>query len=279
MHITHRGTEQIYRMNDSKKIVVITGATGGLGREVCKFLLKNNYTILAACRNLEKGEAVRMEIEKSIPSESRERLLFFEADMYSFHSVDHFTTQVIEYITRIGAKIELLINNAGIIAPRFELTPDGYESSLQVNYLSARRLTETLIPHLSLSGSKIINTLSCTVKVGRAVVENKEIEEQKKEFVSLKNYSNSKLMLARYTLELHKRLSGTIICAVDPGIVNTGIITMHRWYDPLANIFFRPFIKSPTKGAIPMINAINHTTATPLPLLFKGNYSQPSRSF
>ncbi|MEG0519475.1 MAG: SDR family NAD(P)-dependent oxidoreductase [Bacteroidales bacterium] len=259
-------------MGTPEKIIVITGATGGIGIEICKYLLLNNSILLAACRNYQKGEATRKEIENATGKQSDGRLFFFPADLCSFRSVDSFTAQIQEYLALKNSRIDILINNAGMIAPQFLLTPDGNESSLQVNYLSAKRLTETLVPYMALSGSKIINTLSCTVKIGKAIEQEKGIEQQQKEFISLKNYSNSKRMLLQYTLELKKRLNGISVYGVDPGIVNTGIITQHRWYDPLANIFFRPFIKTPAQGAIPMINAINYDTdASSQLLLFKGN--------
>lgn len=254
------------------KIAVITGATGGIGIEVCKYLLQNGYTILAAYRNEVKREQAREAIEKAAPEANKPDLRFLHMDMLSFRSVDSFIREVINYLNETGDRIDILINNAGIIAPRFELTPDGYETSLQVNYLSAKRLTENLLPHMQESG-RIINTVSCTIHVGRPdPAYEKSPGEQKKEFISLRNYSNSKLLLALYTLDLYQRFPALFICAADPGIVDTGIITMHRWYDPLADLIFRPFIKQAAKGALPLIRAVGYTG--PLtddgPTLFKG---------
>lgn len=254
------------------KTAVITGATGGIGIEVCKYLLQNGYTILAAYRNEAKKEKAREAIEKAVPEADKPNLHFLHMDMLSFRSVDGFTREVMNYLNDTKSRIDILINNAGIIAPRFELTPDGYETSLQVNYLSAKRLTESLLPHMRENG-KVINTVSCTIHIGRPdLAYEKSPGEQKKEFINLRNYSNSKLLLALYTLDLYKRLPALFICAADPGIVDTGIITMHRWYDPLANLFFRPFIKQAAKGALPLIRAVKYTG--PLvndgPALFKG---------
>ena len=73
------------------------------------------------------------------------------------------------------------------------------------------------------------------------------------------------------------------VYGADPGIVNTGIITMHRWYDTLANIVFRPFIKSAKEGAEPIINAIRHRSSESAkkeyPTLFKNGsyYAFPKR--
>ncbi len=241
------------------KIAVITGATGGIGIEICKYLLQNNYMVLAACRNNNgRAEKVRKEVEAVTDTVTAERIIFSHLDLSSFGSVDSFTDSVAEYIKENNTGIDLLINNAGIIAPSFGITEDGYETSFQVNYLSAKRLTENLIPYIREHG-KIINTVSCTINMRKPYLPaEKSAEQQKKEFGNLKNYGNSKLLLAIYTIQLYLRLDNISVHAADPGIVNTGIITMHRWYDPLADIFFRPFIKSAANGAVPLIKAIEY---------------------
>lgn len=254
------------------KIAVITGATGGIGIEICKYLLQNGYWVLAACRHFHKGEQLREVLKKAVGELVDERLCLFDLDLLSFRSVDHFTNEIRTFLEQENNGIALLINNAGIIAPRFEVTEDGYESSLQVNYLSPRRLTEQLLPHLDPSG-KIINTVSCTIQIARPAFPGEiPAEQQRKTFISLKNYSHSKLLLALYTIRLHQRLNGRLVCGADPGIVDTGIIAQHRWYDPLADLFFRPLIKRPQEGAVPVIRAIEYSpsTAHPAPLLFKG---------
>ncbi len=265
----------------SNRVAVITGATGGIGKVVCKYLIANGYTVYAACRNTSKGEALRKYIcAANSNAGSANNLVFVPLDLKSFASVQEFCNTIIERITASGNSIELLINNAGIIAPAFEITKDGYESTMQVNYLSGKAITETLLPYIN---GKIINTVSCTIHTGDytepvkadVIAAPKRINSAK----SLKIYSNSKLMLALYSIDLHNRLkrgielaadsgNGTVkvlktlseikVYGADPGIVNTGIITMHRWYDPIANIFFRPFIKTAEQGAAPIINAIEY---------------------
>lgn len=248
-------------MRGKGKTVVMTGATGGIGGVVCRYLVNEGYKVFAGYRNIAAT--------KPFPGSNIE---FIPLDLTSFASVDAFSDEIIRRTESMP--IDIIINNAGIIARKRGATADGYETSLQVNYMSAKRLTERLLPHLQKEGGKIINTLSCTIRQGEytepvplaSTADENTIE-------SLKDYSNSKFMLALYTAELHKRVGKNIfVYGVDPGVVNTGIITMHRWYDPLANIFFRPFIKSPEQGAVPMINAINSSVrGEELPLLFKGN--------
>ena len=251
----------------SKNIVII-GGTGGIGYEVCKFLINEGYNLFVAYRNREKLEAL-LNLSKEINP--------IYLNLESFKSIDNFCLNVIE---QTKGNIDIIINNGGVIAPKFKLTEDLYETSLQVNYIAPKRIIEHLLPYLNRDG-KIINTISCTIYTGKGVCplkvrDENEYKRQQRAFNHLKNYSNSKYLLAKYTKELYYKLKDnyikekniSIIC-IDPGVVNTSIITMHRWYDSLANILFRPFIKSPKSGAIPIINAI---TSQPLNniYLFKG---------
>lgn len=264
-------------MEESRKIAVLTGATGGIGSVVCKYLADCCYTVYAACRNNKKAQSLL----DTIPEDKRGYIEFIELDLTSLQSADEFCDTIICKLN--GNKIDLLINNAGMIAKKFNITSDGYETSMQVNYISVKKITERLIPHIS---GKIINTVSCTIhsaslkralKSATGGFETDGSGRKQSTLRSLSYYSDSKLMLALYTLDLSKRVSdtGLTVCGADPGIVDTGIITMHRWYDPIANLLFRPFIKSAEQGAIPIINAIGHkvegTREEGSALLFAGN--------
>lgn len=77
-------------------------------------------------------------------------------------------------------------------------------------------------------------------------------------FGQLKTYALSKKLITRFAAEfapVAAREGVNVNCA-DPGVVDSDMISMHRWYDPLANIFFRPFIRRPAKGAIPALRAL-----------------------
>ena len=251
------------------KIAVITGATGGIGKEVCKYLAEKGYTIYAAYRS----ESKRDELLSIIPASQRDNFNFVKLDLTSIASADSFCKKIKESLGE--KKISLLLNNAGMIADKFYITPDGYEKSMQVNYISTKNITESLLGHIN---GKIINTISCTIhtaNIKRAIKTaeggltpsvNSTVQGL---FKRLTKYSDSKLMLAFYTLSLAERLnelnnsastgSDKIeVYGADPGIVDTGIITMHSWYDSIANIVFRPFIRRPAEGAAQIINAIEY---------------------
>ena len=74
-------------------------------------------------------------------------------------------------------------------------------------------------------------------------------------FSQLATYGLSKKALTDAAMQLAAENPRLRIVCFDPGIVDTGMISLHRWFDPLADIFFRPFIRSPRKGAMPAIRA------------------------
>lgn len=285
-------------------VAVMTGATGGIGTCVCARLLETGYIVYAACRNAAKGEKFLREMAGRIPPlpgvPLEERLVFIPADLTSLASADRFADRILARLGP-GSFIDLLVNNAGMIAPEFKVTEDGYESSLQVNYLAPCRIIGRLLPRMNPVSGRIVNTLSCTIRAAAvdegtrewlhagdtaAAAENlrlqgSRLERERKHFRSLKNYGNSKWLLAVFTVRLHRRLqaggSGIRAVGADPGVVNTNIITQHRWYDPLADLFFRPFIKTPRQGALPLIRAAETpgSALSPEPVIFKGKKTVP----
>lgn len=259
-----------------KKIAIITGATGGIGTQLSKSLIKDGYNVLALCRNSKNGTQNRVA-----------GVEYITGNLDNYDTVNYFIESIINTLN--GRPIDILFNNAGIIAPSFKLNDNGIESSLFVNCLAPVIITERLLPYFTPYGGRVVNTLSCTIDERRAKRRVRSFDFKKltgnltnnedtkrlltgfKEmtdaiglnrhegFVSLINYSITKRLLALYTSCLfNDYLSGNrsvIALGADPGVVNTGIITQHRWYDPLADIFFRPFIKSPEKGSIPLYRA------------------------
>ena len=123
------------------------------------------------------------------------------------------------------------MNNAGILTTPVRKTEDGLETIVSVNYVAPYMLTRQLLP-LMQPGCRIVNTVSCTYAIGR--IEPDFFEKGRNgRFFRIPVYSNTKL---------------------DPGIVSTNMITMQAWFDPLTDILFRPFIKTPAQGAATAIH-------------------------
>ena len=100
-------------------------------------------------------------------------------------------------------------------------------------------------------GSRVVNMVSCTYAIGHLDFPDFFTRGRKGSFWRIPIYSNTKLALTLFTLDLAARVKGQGITvnAADPGIVSTDIITMHMWFDPLTDLFFRPFIRTPRQGA------------------------------
>ena len=103
---------------------------------------------------------------------------------------------------------------------------------------------------------RIVNTVSCTARIGR--VDTSMFYGNEQSYHRMRVYSRSKRALLMVTDELAERLApmGISVLAADPGVVDTAMISMQRWYDPLADLFFRPFIKRPERGAAPIVAAV-----------------------
>jgi NAD(P)-dependent dehydrogenase (short-subunit alcohol dehydrogenase family) len=178
-------------------------------------------------------------------------LVALPLDLESFGSVSRF----VEEISRRGYAIRSLINNAGTMPGKVSVTGNGYESATQTNFLSTGLLTELLLPMLG-NGSSIVFTTSMT----RHIVELREDWEvaSREHHGRFTTYGRSKLMLTHYAIDLALRLDNrgiTVNCS-DPGIVNSGIITMgNSIIDKLSDLFFRPFISQPKHGATAALNA------------------------
>ena len=137
-------------------------------------------------------------------------------------------------------------------------TEDHLSNITSVNYVAPYLLTRKLLPLMG-KGSRIVNMVSCTYAIGRIDLPDFFTHGRKGGFWRIPIYSNTKLALTLFTLELADRVKeqGITVNAADPGIVSTDIIRMHSWIvDPLCDLFFRPFIRTPRKGAATAIGLL-----------------------
>ncbi len=226
---------------ENRPLYIVTGASGGMGQVLTTELLRRGYRTVMACRDLKKSEPIRQRILQRCSATELELL---PLDLASLDSIRQFS----ELLKQRDETISVLINNAGSMNDSFRLSQDGFEMTTAVNYIGTAALTLSLLP-LMHSGSRIINTLSCTHRIGQVGPGWTKVDRE--HFARFKCYGNSKLALLLFSLELERTLRnrGIEVFAADPGVVDTGMITMHRWFDPITDLLFRPLIKSPEKGA------------------------------
>lgn len=230
-------------MKMERKLAVITGADGGMGTEIARAVALAGYRVVMACCNLEKAKMKKNQLIKDTGNRDIEVEFI---DLASLASVAAFA----EKICARGEKLTLLMNNAGTMETGRHYTEDGLERTVSVNYVGPYLLTRKLLPLMGV-GSRVVNMVSCTYAIGRLDFPDFFYQGKKGSFWRIPVYSNTKLALTLFTLELADRVKerGIVVNAADPGIVSTDIITMHLWFDPLTDIFFRPFIRTPRQGA------------------------------
>lgn len=225
------------------KLAIITGASTGMGFEEAKAVAARGYHVVMACRNCEQAETKRLEIVRETGNESIEVV---PIDLANLGSVRRFADDVKSRFSRL----DLLMNNAGTLETGLHTTPDNLEQTVSVNYVAPYLLTRLLLPLMG-EGSRIVSMVSLTYRYGKLSFPDFFRFGRKGSFWRILVYSNTKLALTLFTFSLAERLrdSGITVNAADPGIVSTDIIRMHNFIDPLTDIFFRPFIRTPRQGA------------------------------
>jgi NAD(P)-dependent dehydrogenase (short-subunit alcohol dehydrogenase family) len=201
----------------SGKVALVTGSTGGLGREVALRLGSMGAHVIVHGRNRERGVAVVEEIEQQGSGTAR----FYAADLASFDQVRAFA----EAVLRDYDRLDLLVNNAGIgSAPRERvLTEDGHELRFQVNYLSGYLLTRMLLPRLvSSAPARIVNVSS----LAQAPIDFDDVMIEK-DFSGGRAYAQSKLAQIMFTFDLAAELEGrdVLVNALHPATyMDTGMV-------------------------------------------------------
>lgn len=233
-----------------QKLAVITGADGGMGMEITRAVAAAGYKVIMACRDPEIAEEKRQLIMRETGNIALE---IVPVNLASLSSTASFANELLQR----GEVITLLMNNAGTMETKRRITEDGLERTVSVNYVAPYLLTRKLLPLMG-EGSRIVNMVSCTYAIGKLDFPDFFLRGKKGAFWRIPIYSNTKLALTLFTIALSKKVKekGIIVNAADPGIVSTKIITMHMWFDPLTDIFFRPFIRTPRQGAATAISLL-----------------------
>jgi NAD(P)-dependent dehydrogenase (short-subunit alcohol dehydrogenase family) len=180
------------------KVIVITGATSGLGKEATKVLAGKNATVVMAVRNTKKAEAVAKEIQAEFPNA---KIDIKRLDLNSLDSAKSFADSFANSYDRL----DVLINNAGIMMCPFSKTDDGFEVQMGVNHLGHFALTGHLMPLLKKTkNARIVATSSIAHKSGDINFE--DINWKSRDYATTKAYSDSKLANLYFAYELARKL-------------------------------------------------------------------------
>jgi NAD(P)-dependent dehydrogenase (short-subunit alcohol dehydrogenase family) len=205
------------------KICIVTGSNSGIGKETAVELAKKRATVVMVVRNKERGDKAQKEIVKRSGNNSVDLMI---CDLSSMKSIRQFA----EEFKRKYKRLDVLVNNAGAVFNKREVTPEGFERTFAVNYLGPFLLTRELLDMLKSSApSRIINVSSGLAKDGKVDLDDLQSENitGKKSFSHARSpfYANTKLMLILYTYELARRLQGSGVTAnvLLPGFTATNL--------------------------------------------------------
>ncbi|KAI1886012.1 hypothetical protein AGOR_G00209660 [Albula goreensis] len=229
------------------KTVLITGANTGIGKETAKDMAQRGARVVMACRDLTRAEKAAADIRQSTGNGN---VVVRHLDLASLYSVRQFAK---EYLVT-EERLDILINNAGVMMCPKWLTEDGYETQLAVNHLGHFLLTNLLLPKLKLSSpSRVVNVSSIAHRGGK--IHFDDLCFDKMPYNSLVSYRQSKLANVLFSRELAHRLRGTGVTSysLHPGVIRTELSRhVETWFPLLKALLTAPSIllmKTPREGA------------------------------
>jgi NAD(P)-dependent dehydrogenase (short-subunit alcohol dehydrogenase family) len=222
------------------KIVMVTGASSGMGKEIALALAAKGANVAMVCRDLGRGDAARADVQQKSGNNAVELLI---ADLSSQQSI---RGMVREFGMRHD-RLNVLVNNAGILLPRRMETADGLETVFATNHLAPFLLTNLLLPALKAGAPSRVVTVSSSVES----MGNIDFDDlmSVKSFSEVRAYNASKLANVLFTYELARRVAGTGVTAnaVEPGFINTNLKV------PFPFSLFSFMRRSATEGARPTV--------------------------
>jgi retinol dehydrogenase-12 len=221
------------------KTVLITGATSGIGLETARELARQGARVLIGARDVAKGQAVVSEI-----ASAGGQAEFLRIDMASFASI----REAAALLAAAHPKLDVLVNNAGVVTKKREVNADGHEVIWATNFLGPVLLTRLLLPQiLNASRPRVVNVSSMAHGYGRIDWNDLELT---KGWRGIRAYANSKLALVLFTRELARREPRIAVNALHPGAIATGI---WRAAPQPFRFLLDVFLPSPKKGARPVV--------------------------
>jgi NAD(P)-dependent dehydrogenase (short-subunit alcohol dehydrogenase family) len=223
------------------KVVLITGGTSGIGKAAATALAAAGAEVVVAGRNKERGEAAVGEIRRGSGSEKVSLML---EDLAVQAEVRELAG---EFKARY-ARLDVLVNNAGLIQSRRTETPEGIELTLAVNHLAPFLLTNLLLEVLKRSAPSRIITVSSEAR-RHAEIDFDDLQSRR--YRAFPVYGMTKLANILFTYELAERLRGIGVVAncLHPGGVNTNFGNYNRSLGILLFRAFQPFMRTPEQGA------------------------------
>ena len=240
--------------DQSGRVAVVTGANSGLGHATARELARKGARVVLACRSEARGETARDRIASEVPGAEVELALLDLADL----------TSVREFARTLPYdRLDLLVNNAGVMALPYGTTADGFETQFGVNHLGHFALTGLLLPVLlDTPGARVVTVSSPAHAMANIDIDDLNSERRYRRWIA---YARSKTANLLFTHELARRLAAhgaePVAAAAHPGYAATNLqtqaprMTGRRGGERLMRIGNRVFAQSAEAGALPILYA------------------------
>ncbi|WP_192825144.1 SDR family oxidoreductase [Rufibacter sp. LB8] len=231
---------------DKEKIIIITGASSGLGKAATEALARQGALVAMVCRNREKGEKAITDIKSKVPHANLQLHL---ADLSSLDQV----RALAQELQAAYPVIDVLINNAGLIPGLQQTTIEGYEVSWVTNHLAPFLLTNLLMDNLlKAQQGRVITVSSEAHRIGKIDFDNAGNPQH---YSAVTAYADSKLANILFTYELARRSEFTSLTVntLHPGVVATNFGSNSSIFIRLIYKLGKLFMKSAANGAQTMV--------------------------
>jgi NAD(P)-dependent dehydrogenase (short-subunit alcohol dehydrogenase family) len=221
------------------KVCIVTGANTGIGKETALGLARLGATVVMVCRDRERAEAAQREIKQKSGSQRVELML---CDFSSQNSIRQFA----QTFKQQHERLDVLVNNAGVVVRVRSMTEDGLESTFAINHLGYFLATNLLLDVLKKSApSRIVNVSSTAHRFGKLDINGWPTG---RDYSAFGAYANSKLANVLFTYELARRLKGTgvTVNCLHPGGVGTNL---YRGLPKFLQALIKLVTISPERGA------------------------------
>ena len=234
------------------KVIIVTGGNSGLGYESVKAFAEKGAEVILATRSIEKGETAKQQI-----GNVKGKIVVMQLDLMDFASVKSFADNFSKKYTRL----DVLLNNAGIMTTPYFLTKDGLEAQNGTNHFGHFALTGQLFNLIkNTPDSRVVNVSSMAHKQGKMDFGNL-LFENGKGYSPIKSYGRSKLLNLLFTYEMQRRIEAagikSISVAAHPGVSNTNLARFleDKLIFKILKPMMMPFMQSQDMGALPQIRA------------------------
>ena len=232
------------------KVAIVTGSSSGIGYEAARVLANKGATVVIAVRNLDKGTKAADKIRSQ---NAKANVQVMQLDLADLASIEAFA----EAYKKSHSRLDLLINNAGVMTPPYSKTKDGFELQIGTNHLGNFALTLQLLDLLNTTeGARIVNVSSSAHRFGN--IDFDDLTWERRGYNRWRAYGDSKVANIYFTKELSRLLrengSRVVVTAAHPGWTATEL-QRNMDYFGIASILNRLFAQSITMGALPTLRA------------------------